>query len=820
MAAAAHGQVRFDLPAQPLAQALTTVGNLASVNVFFDPTIVRGLQAPALKAELTADDAVARILAGTRLHAVRVDDHTIRVISEPTSQRAQNNETPPTGAVYAPGNVHLASSGNAVQGPADQANSPSSKGQVAEAAQSTSSLQGGLEEVVVTAQKRQERLQEVPISISVLGGKDLDQSSYQGVTDALNTVPGVSATTSSQGGGTQIVIRGVGAAAPTLYGASTVAFYLDSVPFGFVKEAFLPDPNVFDLQRIEVLRGPQGTLYGANAENGVVRVLTNEANLNEFELKAREQTSTTDGGAGNYGGDVAINVPLIEGKLAVRGVVDYQNLSGWINGPVGTHLNDAELRSYRFKLNAQPTDALSIGFSVWSTRDDYGAAPTSTDSRTISAVLPEPISADYNTYDLKLGYQLEDFSISSATSYLGYTDRGALDLGIYGVCCAVLRGIPIFTGFYSNIFSEELLLNSAPANVWHWTAGAFYRDGRDRTFQNIPGIDLAPFDVRDSSRSYAVFGQIGRRFLSNQFEWTLGLRYFHDDVATQELVQGQGLPNVPLVHESASFNPVTPRAVLTWYPNRDWTLYASFSEGFRSGFPQNPTIAETGAKLPPAKPDKLYNYEFGAKADFLEHHISVDTSVYYIKWKDIQQSITVPYSHGLSIAALINAASASGPGVDFAVTARPFAGLELGVTLGWNDLTVDTDVFSGGDLLFAKGDRLDYSPQYTGGASAAYDFGLGGDWSGRFSVSGNYTSKQTDHLLNGAFGRINVNVGNSILTARTELAIQSPVHWRAALFVDNLTNNYGATPAFGFASPELDPRFRPRTAGLQVDYKY
>src|SRR6202035_2278669 len=120
--------------------------------------------------------------------------------------------------------------------------------------------QNELEEVVVTAQKREERLHDVPISMSVLGGRELDQSSFQGVTDALNTVPGVATTTSLLSGGTQIEMRGVTAGGPTFTGSSTSAYYLDSVPFGFVKSAILPDPNVYDLQRIEVLRGPQGTL--------------------------------------------------------------------------------------------------------------------------------------------------------------------------------------------------------------------------------------------------------------------------------------------------------------------------------------------------------------------------------------------------------------------------------------------------------------------------------------------------------------------------------------------------------------------------------
>src|SRR5687767_1647963 len=140
-----------------------------------------------------------------------------------------------------------------------------------------------LEEIIVTAQKREERLQDVPISISVLSGAELDQLTSDGVLEALERVPGVVATAPMAGSGAQLTVRGVSAGGATFNGSSPIAYYLDSVPFGLVKTAIVPDSNIYDLNRVEVLRGPQGTLYGASAQNGVVRVLTNDANPNEFE---------------------------------------------------------------------------------------------------------------------------------------------------------------------------------------------------------------------------------------------------------------------------------------------------------------------------------------------------------------------------------------------------------------------------------------------------------------------------------------------------------------------------------------------------------
>jgi len=157
----------------------------------------------------------------------------------------------------------------------------------------------GLEEIVVTAQKREQRLQDVPISMSVTTGADLDKSSIQSVSDALGLIPGVAVNVNGQGGESKLTIRGVSAAGALFAGPSPIGYYLDSVPFGLVGSAVVPDSNSYDLDHIEVLRGPQGTLYGASALNGVVRVLTNDAQLNDFDFKARATSSTTSSGGGN-----------------------------------------------------------------------------------------------------------------------------------------------------------------------------------------------------------------------------------------------------------------------------------------------------------------------------------------------------------------------------------------------------------------------------------------------------------------------------------------------------------------------------------------
>ena len=168
-------------------------------------------------------------------------------------------------------------------------------------------------EIVVTAQRREERLRDTPISISVLGTQQLDRTSDPSMAEALVRVPAVTVRQSYLGGGIQVPIRGVATTNVIFAGASPTAYYLDSVPFGFTKTAIGPNADLYDLERIEVLRGPQGTLYGSSALNGVIRILTHPADLNEFEAKARASVSLTDGASrANFRLDSAVNVPLIE----------------------------------------------------------------------------------------------------------------------------------------------------------------------------------------------------------------------------------------------------------------------------------------------------------------------------------------------------------------------------------------------------------------------------------------------------------------------------------------------------------------------------
>jgi outer membrane receptor protein involved in Fe transport len=310
---------------------------------------------------------------------------------------------------------------------------------------------------------------------------------------------------------------------------------------------------------------------------------------------------------------------------------------------------------------------------------------------------------------------------------------------------------------------------------------------------------------------------VTRLFSDGEFELTLGLRHFEDDVTQSENQRHTGVPTEPLYRANGTFDANSPRVVFTWHPAQNSTIYASYSEGFRSGFNQNANVPV--GLFPPVKADTLKNYEIGTKGRFADGMVSIDAAVFFIDWQDVQQTLTVDFG-GVPVAAPVNGESASGIGAEFGVMAQPIDGLMLGLNVSWNDLTADSALNSVANSipLFAEGDRLNFSPEYTAGASVDYTFELGsGGYEGHFAAAGSYSSEQTyRNVLDSA---VVTDVGDPMLIANTSFAVVSPHGWTATLFVDNVTNEQD--PGVGlFHVPDWNQRARPRTAGVQFEYQF
>jgi outer membrane receptor protein involved in Fe transport len=694
---------------------------------------------------------------------------------------------------------------------------------------------GDLETIVVTAQKRVERLQDVPISISVLGGVDLDRSTVKNINEELRNVPGVATAgdpaSARAGGFSQVIIRGVSPGT----GSSTTAYYLDSIPFGTAGSAIFssmsPDPSAYDLDRVEVLRGPQGTLYGLSASNGVVRVLTKDADLTRFDAKARGSVSSTERGGQNYRGDLAVNVPLVEDKLAARVVLGYQDWSGWIDKPIAKDANSTEQSTARIKLNAQATEQLSFGGSAWLSRSDNEGSSVSPDGRVSHGRYHDPSSQDFEAYSFKARYELPGVTIESNTSYLDYRIATVVDFEHIGIA-----NIQVHNDADATVLAEEVVVNSTGQGPWRWTAGAIYRDADVQSFQlrmnPLTGAFgspyLAPNIQKNYSESFAAFGELTRAFFDGQLELTGGLRYFEDTIRARELSSQNVVGGVPpggLIDVEETFDSVTPRAVLSWLPNDRTTVYASYGEGFRSGVIQSIVsqrrLSTGGFSFPAAESDLLKNYEIGTKGSAWDGRVKYEAAVFYMDWQDVQQAYQVlvqpvPF---FTVGATTNATSASGAGAELSAALQPIDGFTVGASLGWNELTVDRAVFDAfGAPILREGQRLIGSPAKTASLWADYEFDIGqGDRTGRIAISGNYVSEILSAVVGTGLTAVSVK-SDEMIIARASFSMEVTPACTATAFVDNFTNENGIAARDAF-SPEWYARVRPRTIGLQFDYR-
>ncbi|WP_354694321.1 TonB-dependent receptor [Elongatibacter sediminis] len=676
----------------------------------------------------------------------------------------------------------------------------------------------------MTAQKRgSQNLQDVPVSISVIGGNRLDESAFQGVNDAIASMPGITQYDTAQSGGSRITLRGVAPAAAIFSSSSTSAYYLDQMPFSFSRLSITPDASPYDLDRVELLKGPQGTLYGAAALGGVVRILTRNPNLNEFEIKGRAEISETEEGGTNYRGDVALNAPIVPGKLAVRIVAGVQENGGWIDTPVEDDLNDADIKTARVKVGAEPTDRLRIDFSAWYSRDDRDMMDSSLEDRTTPNDVEQPIQTDYDLYGLGIEYDFgNDISLISSSTYMDYFNIGTMQI-VPGLPLdfELGPGVPNYlrTELHNELFAQEVRLHSTNAGPWNWSIGGFYRDTDE--FRESTGV-LGDSSDRLTSQQVAVFGEVTRAFLDGALELTAGLRYFNDDVTLQELTRNEPLePGEQLQTVDDSFDEVTSRLVLSWYANPDMTLYASFGEGFRSGVLQGTNALEVRPDLPNAEPDVLTNYEIGAKGTTAGGRLRYDFALYYLDWEDVQQSLRfLPTSGGQNVpfTATANAGDASGPGVDLGLDFAVTDSLTLHGSLGWNDLTFDQDIVSPtGEVLFAGGSRLDQSAEWTGNARMNYAFPFGDSgYRGRLSASWSYSDSLDIRNPAGQFA-----YADSIIKSDASFTLTPPSqNLSFTFFVNNLTDEDGIVAILDEVFPNFDTRLRPRTWGVRMSVVY
>jgi outer membrane receptor protein involved in Fe transport len=558
---------------------------------------------------------------------------------------------------------------------------------------------GGLEEITVTAEKFNSTIQNTPISISALSGDQLAAAGLTRIEDIAHEIPGLSMRSAGPGL-TEYEARGLasnGGAAPT------VGFYLDEIPLSppalSQSGKVVIDPDLYDIERVEVLRGPQGTLYGSGSMGGTVRVITNQPKLGTFEGSVQGTGSYTDGGSGNYGGNLMLNLPLGE-KLALRVVVSDLYRSGWIDNitvspfpvsltsPVqgnvtGTPVtniirkaNDERLTSARLSLLYKPSDDLSFLLTAFDQSLHLGGydlldgSPSSADPGRVydahyeAFPLREGVRDDISIFGLTVNANLGFADLTTASAYwsrLGVQTQDASESIYY----ANGGGEPFLSAPYTerdpaHQFSQEVRLTSHDTGALHWVAGAFYSELH--SVWNEIGVNAATATPSVPDGSYfiswnpytvkqtALFADGSFKF-TDQWKLSAGVRWYHYNSEQDEYSWGYDGPNAtpPAASQitKASDKGFNPRVDLSYTPTADFTGYATVSKGFRPGganqilppFSQPPHCQAGALQF---GPDAAWNYEVGEKAKVFDNWLTINSDFYYIKWTGVQQVITLP----------------------------------------------------------------------------------------------------------------------------------------------------------------------------------
>ena len=667
-------------------------------------------------------------------------------------------------------------------------------------------------EIVVTAQKREENILDVPIAITAFTEEAITKTGATSLRDLISLTPGISAI-QNRPGSNLVQIRGVS----TLVGDATIGYYLDDLPFSLVGQNFQPDINPYDVARVEILRGPQGTLYGAGSTGGTIRVITNDADLENFAVKGRARVSSIKNGDEGYGVSGAVNIPIIKDKLAVRFVADYRDEGGYIDNSLtgARNVNDFKQENYRVKLRYEPTDDFSLKLSYWRNKGLSGSENQSTIDYDRPVAVAERNRTVFDLFNGVVNFGLGGIDIYSATSYIDY-ENDVQDASLAGVGAPNRFDIPL----KSKSFNQEVRFSQIDEGLFDWQLGFFYLDSETKTqfvFQtNVHGLGLFPFNIlSDESKSeqYAIFGETYWN-LTDKLRATVGLRYYHDDRSREDFlpasIAGLNAFGLPAKRET-NFDGWTPNFNLRYEFVDGGSVYADVSRGLRSGLLQGSTSVLNLVAPRVVEQESVWTYEVGSKWQSDDRRITAEFAAFYSEWKDIQFTLSdfVDFGAGPTLINFVaNVDKASGFGFEAAVTARPIDRLTLGANFGYNGFEYDVRIPS----VTNAGSRGRLVPEWTASGTIEYRMPLNNSGLEAFAYSSaNYSSRRTDYT----FGI--ESSGDNIFMVDLRAGVSSE-NWSLTAYVQNL-NDENQAIVNSLLIP-LQYRPQPRTFGLEASFNF
>jgi outer membrane receptor protein involved in Fe transport len=719
---------------------------------------------------------------------------------------------------------------------------------------------GTLDEVVVTATRRSERLQDVPLSVTAFSQAELTQKGIVGYEGIARETPGAVLNVASDNN-SRLTARGI---STNGWGAglqTTTTTYLDELPLSTIGNTVTLNPNLYDVERIEFLRGPQGTLFGSGSLSGALRILTHSPDLTAFDASALLDVGhTPDGGGTRQRYNGMVNVPLVTDTLGLRVVGFYRDEDGYIDN-IGTGVRNANSlkdSGGRATLLWKPTERLSIrllGSYEDSDPQDASLTNPSLGERKRLSTRPDLYTSQTRIYNATLDYHFDFADLTSSSTYS--VSDNLFDVDLAGTFAG---RVPFFLldTFQAKTFVQEARLVSNPGGRLDWVVGGFYlhRDtdltGVDQSTPQYlatkgigglgPDATFASFGSDTRTYELAGFGDVTYHF-TDKFAASAGLRYgkygatVDTDAGFNTLYFNYALfgfrgplaitPNAAATARYPSAERTSWKASLTYEPSRDLTTYLTVSTGYRT-----PVYNARAGNLSTVNPsdlvipagagsDDLTNYEIGLKGRWLEGRLTANLAAYLIDWRNIQVQANRASD---SVQFATNVGRAESKGLEAEIAVMPVDGLTLGLNGSWNDakvteLSPQEAVISGA----VDGSRL-ASPRVQGSFFGTYDYKVGGTLSG-------FTSFQVQHV--GSFPNGFPNTPGTRGTpsplyghtdSYTYINVQTGLGFSkltGTLYVENLGNS----DAVVYIHPEafVDSRYaivRPRTYGLRLGYQF
>lgn len=844
--ARAQAQVIYaiHLPAQSIAESLTQLSEQTDQMLLFSYDDAKNLKANSVIGSYTIPQALAIMLEGTGFSGGLTQKGVLMISLMELDGANQNGK----------GEISMNTKKKLLASLVGLFAASSMHTAVAQDQNDDAAQQSGLDEIIVTASKRGAgtSIQDTAMAISVLSGDTIEKRGLVGMGDYLGTLPGISM--QDRGAGqNSVVIRGV--ASDPQAGRATSGIYFGETPvtglgatsgFGGAGNA---DIKLVDIERIEVLRGPQGTLYGSDSMAGTVRVMPISPDLGEVSGGLATRYSQT----GEEGGDNAmiqavLNVPLIEDVLAIRGVVYKFDNSGYIQNVAASQpvsgiattegfgglardrgdVGGDEYTGFRLSALWQATDSLDItlGYTDQEIEQD-GVPDVNLDldgdyqQRRFNTGAEgsnyEFLTNEIDITSLTVNYDLGWAGITSASSWVSYDDFLQSDFTHLTFLFA-LSDQPYYSDNGSSIerFSQELRLASQFSGPLQFVSGLYYEDEERDQLSTLfwggsesppPALPvLSEFDTFTEVEQWAFFGEISYA-VNEQLNATLGARHFDYDRNRVQAVFGS--PGVP---EEKKESGQTYKVNLSYTPNDDTLLYGQWAEGFRLGTPGTINANCEAAGIPSGEgldSDTSENYELGLKVSLVDNRLKLNAAIYRIDWEGIPIRVNKGFGCFINEAA----GTAKSEGVELELSAYLVDNLQANLSASYGEMTLQEDS-SVGD----NGDNLPGSADFNISIGLQYDFTLSSyDSFARIDysyISEYYNSTAEGDLGSppaGNFSQVNLKTGIVFDQVGVDIFVNNLTNDDALTWVDNLNGRLGAPRA---------NRIRPRTVGLNIRYQF